>query len=261
MLRRAAGRLARPGGATHLGPRGGAERMKRYAATALVAANLFVAAVAILGDWGYYAVLLVFWWEAVIIGFYNVGRMFVTCLFGEPLGRWVGFENRAARFLFAVLLAGFFVFKFGGFALGTGLLVLVVPGLLVREDNSDELLAVSHGIDAVGSEVLLAVAALFVSHGVSFFVNYIGRREYRRSGILLLLFWPYARLALVFAVVIAGLTATQWAPQLAGAPVFAVAMILLKLLLDLATHLHERARGDRGLHGQPVPAVQAGAVD
>jgi hypothetical protein len=230
------------------------ERTRRYAATMLVGANLVVAAVAILGEWGYYAVLLVYWWEAVIVGFYNVGRMFVVCMAGEPLGRWIGFENGAARLLFALFLAGFFVIKFGGFALGVGLMALVVPGLLAEGGDSDELFVVAEGVENVGSDVLLAVAALFISHGVSFFVNFIGRREYRRTGILALLFWPYARVGLVFVAIMLGLFATMQAPDLAGTTVFAVAMIGLKILLDLASHVYEHSRRERRATGSAVSA-------
>jgi hypothetical protein len=220
-------------------------RPRKLAAGALVAANLLVAVLAILQDWGYYFAVLVFWWEAVIVGVYNLLRMFVAFLLGDPVGRRIGFSDVGSRIIWAIVLGGIFVVKFSGFALGVGLMALVVPGLLVEGGNADQLSAIQDGIRSIGSVVFVAVGALFVSHGVSFVVHYIGRREYRRSNALVLLFVPYARLALVFAAIMAGLMATTLYPGLARSTVFALAMIGLKLLLDLASHLHEHSRRRR----------------
>ena len=213
----------------------------RLAAAALAAANLVVLAVAGFQKWGYEFLLATVWWETVIIGFFNVGRILIVSLFGDPLGKKIGFANAGSRLAFALIVAGFFVVKFGGFALGLGLLVMLAPAAFTASGAHD-LHAAAEAVQAVAGMVLPAVAVLFVSHGISFVQNFIRRREYRQSGILMLLFWPYARLALMLPVVLLGFAATRMIPALARTALFTAAVILLKLFVDYATHRIEHRR-------------------
>lgn len=218
--------------------------MSRLAAAALALANLVMLFVAAFQKWGYEILLSTIWWETVIIGFYNAGRIFVVCMFGEPLGKWISFANAGSRLFVALGLIGFFVLKFGGFALALGLLVLLAPAALTTGGDTHNLVAAADAAQAVGPIVFPVVVALFLSHGVSFVQNYIRRREYERSGVLLLLFWPYARLAGLLLIVLLGLAATRTVPGLAQTPLFTVGVILLKLVVDVATHrLEHRSRG------------------
>ncbi len=103
----------------------------RLGLAALIAANVLVAIQALLWGWGYFQVLLIYWIEALIIGGYNVLRLLVVGLFGdEPFGawvsRWVSFSF-GSRLLGTVIGVGFFIFKFGGFALLTGFWLLMLP--------------------------------------------------------------------------------------------------------------------------------------
>jgi hypothetical protein len=209
---------------------------------ALVVANLIVAFVAVSQRWGYYSIIMVYWWEAVIIGFYNLGRMFVVCLFGDPLGKRVGIESVLARLVLAIVLGGFFIVKFGGFAIGLGLMVMAAPAVLAQGDNSNDIVAIADGLDAVGAAVMTAVAMLFLSHGVSFLMNFLGRREFKRSNVLLLLFRPYARMVLMLIVLLLGFAAAAFVPALGRTTAFAVAIVLLKLLVDLASHKFDHRR-------------------
>jgi hypothetical protein len=218
--------------------------MKRLSipATALLVANIITLCVAAFQKWGYQALLAVFWWETVIIGFYNVGRIFVVAIFAEPLGKRIGLADTSSRVLFTIGLMGLFVFKFGGFALAMGLLVLVAPAAFANGGNSAELSAVADGVQATGEGVLVAVAALFISHGVSFVQNFVRKREYERCSVLFLLFWPYARLALLMLVILLGFAATGMVSGLARVPLFTVAVIALKLFVDMLTHRFEHRR-------------------
>jgi len=221
--------------------------MNRITSAALVLANIVVAFVAVTQQWGYYSVILVYWWEAVIIGFYNLGRMFVVCMVGDPLGKRVGIEGAGARLVLAIVLGGFFIAKFGGFAIGLGLMVMGAPAMLAEGENPDDLAVIADGLTAVGGSVMTAAAMLFISHGISFFVNFLGRREFKRSNVLLLLFRPYARMVLMVVVLLLGLAAAAYFPALGRTTAFAVAIVLFKLLVDLASHKFEhRNRGFSG---------------
>src|SRR5918994_5810014 len=99
--------------------------MSRTGLITLIIANLFVALQTLRHEWGYYEILLIYWTEVVILGGYNVLRLMVVGVFGAaPLGtrvaQWVDLGSRLNRFVFTVIGVGFFVFKFGAFALGIG---------------------------------------------------------------------------------------------------------------------------------------------
>lgn len=224
---------------------------------ALVCANVILASIAIFQKWGFYYVLLVFWIEALIIGFYNLARITVSFLFGNPIGvlaKWIKLPF-PTRFFLLIITAGFFVTKFGGCAIGLGLIILMMPIFLTlpagqthHVDLFEGIKMISPALGDVGPELLVAVTVLFLSHGISFILNYIKRQEYKRDNILKLLFLPYARMFLVSVVVALGLTATVAVPSLNRMTVFSVSVILLKLFADLLSHIWEhKAKNSREL--------------
>jgi hypothetical protein len=217
--------------------------MNRISTTALVSANLMVVLFAVSQRWGYYSVILIYWIEAMIIGVYGLGRMCVTCWFGDPLGKRVGVNDAGSRLMLSMVLGSLFVLKFGGFAIGMGLLVALTPGFLAGGQGSGGFMAIAEGLHEVGTGVLVAAAMLFVSHGVSFALNFIGQREYQQSNALALLFKPYLRMLLVLLVLAAGFSAASLMPELYEATGFAIGVLLVKLLADIASHhLEHRAR-------------------
>jgi hypothetical protein len=212
--------------------------MSRAASLALIGANLVMLCVAAFRHLGYEFLLAMLWWETVIIGFFNLGRILVVCLKIDGFGKYVGFANLHTRLFTAFFLGTFFLVKFGGFALGVGLLVLMAPAAFTETDG-DGLAAALDAAYALGPFLVVPVLALFVSHGLSFFRNFVGRREYRWSSLIKLLFWPYARLGLLMLVILLGFLLARATPQLGQTPVFTVAVILVKLVVDWGTHRFE----------------------
>ena len=213
-----------------------------FGLTALVVANLLVALQAVLRGWGYYETLLVYWLEAVTIGAYNVLRLLVVGLFGQrPFGAWlsrrVGLSS-GARLAFTLFGTAFFVIKFAGFALGVGVLVVGLPAFLSRGSGGGAA-HVFAGLHAAGPAVGLAVGALVLSHGFSFMRNFLLGREYARLSVFGLIFWPYARLSLVVLVLGLGLVLARTQRTIADTTAFAVALVLVKLAADAATHVME----------------------
>ena len=222
------------------------EPVSRIGLAALVLANLFVALQAVRHEWGYYQTLLIFWTEVAVLGAYNVLRMLVVGVFGaEPLGRWavrwVDLGSRLNRLLFTLFGIGFFMVKFGGFALGIGLFVLLLPALLVPAGETGGI-SIHRAIHAAGPGLLTATGMLCLSHGISFVRNFLWDKEYNRVSVGSLMFWPYARMSLVAAVLLAGIAIARLVPSLGGATAFAVVMVLLKLLVDVLSHSLEHAR-------------------
>ena len=221
-----------------------AQLWSRLPATALIAANLAVAAITLWRGWGFYEIIIVYWCEAVIIGGYNFARMCMVGLAGRPFGKSIDMGPGSRLFLVIVVL-GFFVVKFGGFALTMGFLVAAVPAFLQHAQD-----AAGHeiwkGLRAVGSGVAIAVAVLVISHGISFVMNFLLRREYENANLLVLLFWPYVRMSLVMFTLAAGLVAAKLVSSLDTSTTFGVVIVLVKLAADLLMHLVEHAWLVRG---------------
>ncbi len=214
--------------------------LSRLPATALIAANLVVAAITLFRGWGFYEIIIVYWCEAMIIGGYNMARIVVVGLAGEPFGKWIDAGTLPNRLFLLVVVLGFFVTMFGGFALTTGVLVAGVPAFLGQAHNAGARV-IWHGLQAVGGGVAIAVAVLFISHGISFVMNYLMRREYENTNLLVLFFWPYVRMSLVMTALAAGLVAAALIPALDTSTTFGVAIVLVKVAADLLMHQIEHA--------------------
>ncbi|MEJ2722561.1 MAG: DUF6498-containing protein [bacterium] len=216
--------------------------MNRPSTISLVAANLLMALFVVSQRWGYYSVILIYWFEAMIIGVYGLARMCVACWFGNPLGKWIGMKDGASRFMLSLFLGWFYIVKFGGVAVGMGLLVALTPGFLTGDDGGDGLRAIAIGLENVGASALIAAAMFFVSHGVSFVYNFIGHNEYRHSNAIALLFRPYLRMVLVLVVLAGGFGAAFAFPELHRTTAFAAGIVLIKLLADVVSHYIEHGR-------------------
>jgi Family of unknown function (DUF6498) len=148
-------------------------------------------------------------------------------------------------------LAAFFVIHYGIFWLGHGFFVLLLPTFLGMRASIDAMpaidpetglpmLGVVGGTNAFGtivwSSVAIGAVALFLSHGVSFVVNYVGQREYLRRSAISQMAAPYGRVVVLHLTILFG----GFAIVLFGAPVFAlVVLVILKTALDLRLHLRE----------------------
>lgn len=81
------------------------------------------------------------------------------------------------------------------------------------------------------------MAAIAVSHLVSFFLNFIGRGEYQRTNFGQLMRRPYGRMMALHISVIAG----GFLVVLMGDPVrMLLVLIVVKIVIDLRMHERER---------------------
>jgi hypothetical protein len=85
----------------------------------------------------------------------------------------------------------------------------------------------------------LVALALAVSHGVSFWVNFLGKGEYRSATAQGQMWAPYGRMMVLHLTLLGG----AFVLAEFGAPVGPIAvMVVVKTVLDLALHLWERER-------------------
>jgi uncharacterized protein DUF6498 len=184
---------------------------------ALVLANLLPLLGVLLGGWRLEQVMLLFWAESGVVAFYTILKMAIV-------GRWL-----------AVVAAPFFLAHFGAFMAIHFLFIyeLFVRGLRHTGPEPRALEAIT----AVFAPLWPALLALLVSHGVSFAMNFLGRREHNGATLSRLMNAPYRRVMVMQLTLIAG----GGLLMALGTPVPALAVLVaLKIATDLWGHRNER---------------------
>lgn len=200
---------------------------------ALVLVNLLPLAGVFLFGWDVAALMILYWSKNLVIGFYTLLKLVVRA----PLAGW-----------FAGM---FFLIHYGGFCGVHGLFImsllvdpdfkmfpgdpwplwLVFPQILFHVSGQ----VLSHA----PPEWMAAFAALFASHGVSFFFNFLRgpERETLRLGAIMNA--PYGRIAILHIAILLGGFGVAALGQPAS---MLVALVLIKLAMDIALHLREHRR-------------------
>jgi len=214
----------------------------RTATAGLVLANA-VPLVGVVGfGWDLHSLLVGYWLESGVVGLAFVARIRRAegtddpedlpsfSLNDEPVGSFVGRPTR--------LIAVFFVGHYGTFWIVHGVFVFLFPGIFPGMEPAAPRIV---GVAAVG---------LAAYHAISYRINYVGRKEYERTGPVTLMVEPYRRVFVLHLTILFGALAVASV----GAPVGAlVVMVLAKTALDLRGHWKEHDRARRRAPS-PTPA-------
>jgi hypothetical protein len=185
---------------------------------ALIVANMVPLFGVVFRGWDLASVMVLFWAESAAIAFYTALKM-----------AWVG--NVAA--FFAV---PFFIGHFGGFMAGHFLLIYM---LFIRGASAASEPAARETLRVIFTPLAIPIAALMVSHGISFVTNFIGRREYKATTMAALMTAPYNRIIVMQLALIFG----GWIILLLKSPVPALGvLVLVKTALDFSAHRTEHTR-------------------
>jgi hypothetical protein len=178
------------------------ERISIYS---LVAVNLLPVAGVFGFGWDVGTILLLYWAENLVVGFYNILKMALVKMDrpGQNLGKLFKIPFFSIHFGAFCAVHGFFLLIFFDLAPG---------GSLFGEQNwPGPLVFVELLIGVVGTVWENAAAAfrwsvyaLFLSHGVSFIHNYILTGEYTSLSLSKLMSRPYSRIVLLHVTIIAG---------------------------------------------------------
>lgn len=206
----------------------------------LIVANLLPLAGVLLFGWDAGVILVLYWAENLVVGFYNILKML--------LARGDEGSTVAAK----LFLIPFFIFHFGGFCAVHGVFVdLFASGLEAGGDAENffpdpdvwwgPLMFVGLLVGVVQAmwvkyapQIFFALLGLLVSHGVSFVQNYLWRGEYRERTVKRQMFQPYGRVALMHVAIIAAALPVM----LLGSPLpLLVIIIALKIVIDSALHV------------------------
>ncbi len=226
------------------------------AVIALIAANAIPLFGVLFLGWNVWLILIVYWLENGVVGFFNVLKILRAEGPIDPASGWQ-MNGKPMPAVGRGAIASFFLIHYGIFWVVHGVFVLTLPifagigsafrdagpfipsqpqfvnGVLVNPGAASAA-DMTSGFEP--GALVLAVAALAISHGVSFWFNYLGRGEYRRTSPAAQMFAPYGRLFVLHITIIFGGIAIAFI----GAPAAAVAiLVVLKTAMDVGFHLAE----------------------
>jgi len=203
-----------------------ANDLRRPSVIALVLANLVPVAGVLFFGWEVFPLMFLFWSENVIVGVFNVLKMF--CAGGG------GMAGQAAK----IFIIPFFCMHYGMFTFGHGVFIIAMFGGGMGRS------AGFPGLDTFWrvmreNHLGLAVLGLAVSRGISFATNYLGKGEYKKIIAQQLMGQPYGRIIVLHLVILGGgfLVMELHSPVLG-----LLLLVVLKIVLDLAAHLRERQK-------------------
>jgi len=208
-------------------------------AFALVAANLLPLVLVLLGYQDVGGLIVLYWAENLVIGFYTVLRMLAA-------GRGWALEKLGQSF--------FFCLHYGMFCLVHGIFVTT---MFVPREHYAALNALPQwpfplvfaqvlweGAKTMGlfslAALLLPLLGLVASHGVSFYTNYIRSGRYRRVRAQDSFWRPYPRMILLHLAIIGGGFFIAWPGS--SVPLLA-ALVIGKTFMDLALHRRSNRAG------------------
>jgi len=192
-------------------------------AIVLAAANLVPLVGVVALHWTVLSVLLLYWFENVVIGVFNVLKMALA----SP-------KNLASDAI-KVFLIPFFIFHYGMFTFVHGTIILAFFGHVARFSPSPSAFWTALHDAGVG----WGVVAIVASHAFSFLHNYWMGGEYRNASPQALMAQPYARVMVLHVAILLG----GFGVAALGSPVVAlVILVVLKTAIDLRSHLAERRR-------------------
>jgi len=203
-----------------------------WAVVALVVANLIPLIGVLFFGWSVWNILVIYWLENGIVGVINVLKMSVATGDEVTPGVTLMVNGRPATSATKMGLIPFFIVHYGIFWFVHGIFVLTLPAFFSL--MSDDGMTLDLG------PVVFAALGLAISHGLSFWWNFLHGGEYRRTAAAALMFAPYKRLVALHITIIFG----AFAVMFTGAPAAAVAVLVaIKTAIDLGLHLAEH-RGE-----------------
>ena len=204
----------------------------------LIVANLLPLLGVLYLDWDVAALMILYWSENLVVGFYTLAKMLIT----SPLG--------------GILSGLFFCIHYGGFCAVHGLFILT---LLVNPDTEfmsgdpwplwlvfiQLLVSVIQQVLAFAPpDWIVAFSALWISHGASFITNFLLGGERYESNAKALMVAPYGRIVLLHITVIFGGMAVLTLGQPLG---MLLVLVFLKLTMDVGLHLRVHRRRASGV--------------
>ena len=220
--------------------------MRWLSAAVLVAVNIVPLVGVAFWGWSLMLILVLYWIESGIVGVVNVLKIARA---SGPSSIGVGGSRVSVRMTgMAAGLArggiiGFFILHYGMFWVVHGVFVFLLPlfaGLSTVEPGASGQGPMDFGplpLEGVG----LSALGLAASHGISFFVNYLGRGEYLHVSPEQQMMSVYGRVFVLHITILGG----AFVVGFFGTPFAALVLLVgLKTAIDLFFHLREHRRAE-----------------
>lgn len=214
--------------------------------------------------WDVSALLVVYWSENIVIGFYTVLKMALargggtfgdggprpqSALEGKGARRstmevWGrAFDAFGSRLPVKILAIPFFIVHYMGFTIGHALFVVFLTAYGKKLDHVDMTNPGTMLLSLLPQGFIWPVLSLVISHGISFYENYIQGQEYRTASVLRLTIAPYGRVLIMQTAVMAGallVMASGSAVALLGV------LVGMKTIVDIIMHRRSHAKLRKG---------------
>ena len=196
---------------------------KKPSVIILIISNLVPVFGVIFLDWEIFQVMMLFWAENVVIGGFNIVKMLLSTAGNTG--------NRGKK----ISMVPFFFIHYGIFTMVHGGLVFAIFGGVL--ENDEILTGISDSYHSLITPALgWAVAALALSHAISFIFNYLGKGEFRKTTLDQLMVQPYARVIILHITILIG----GFLVMFFGAPLIGLMfLIALKIYVDIISHVKQ----------------------
>jgi hypothetical protein len=213
----------------------------------LIVANLVPLFGALFFGWGVFLVLITYWIESAVIGFYTILKMIISKGIANQnapvslvLKQKKIADNLVMNHLMKIFLVPFFMIHYGGFMSVHLIFIFAISSMSNTGFPSltESLLTIS-----------IAAISLFVSHGLSFYYHFIKEKQYEKAVAAAIMMSPYPRIVVMHLTLIFGgffILAAQIPAALISL------FIILKIFVDLTAHRKEHNRFLRTSQGSEI---------
>ncbi len=204
----------------------------------LIAVNLIPLYGVLAGGWDLAMVLYLYWAESAVIGFYSILKLFSL--------------KRKRNAFFDV---SFFTLHFGGFMVGHALFLWILTrpswsnSILISRPKSHSFF--NYTIDTLGRlepHWLLVIGAMFVSHGISYALNFKKNVVQAADASFDPMAAAYTRIFIMqFAIILGNFVVLLFNSTIG---ILAV-LVIAKIVVDLTLHLRERGAERKTIRDAP----------
>lgn len=228
----------------------------------LVISNLSAIIGAIFFEWEWMMILLAYWMENGIIGFFTLLKIIINRIkFNEKPDIQIKgvynfdptyrpnqpfFNSKPIRIIGLFIEIPFLILHFGGFMLGH--LIMIITLFFNEKSGNLQILfetLIDNSSDIISIMLHASILAviLFFSHASSFYMNFINNKEYLYIPKKNLGFSMYGRVMILHTVIIIGALFAEFLNNkvsISAGP--AILLVLVKTFTDVIFHLRERKK-------------------